>query len=61
MFHDHSKHIDIWYHFIRDKVLKGAIVLGYVPSNSQVANILTKPLPKGTFKMFRERLNLVET
>jgi hypothetical protein len=23
VFHDHSKHIDIWYHFLRDKVQRG--------------------------------------
>jgi hypothetical protein len=36
------------------------VVLEYVSSDSQVAYILTKPLAKGKFKMFRERLNLVE-
>lgn len=25
MFHDHSKHIDIWCHFIRDYVQRGTV------------------------------------
>lgn len=58
VFHDHSKHIDIRYHFLRDRVQKGAVVIESVPSYSQVAYIFTKP--QGKFEMFRERLGLVE-
>jgi hypothetical protein len=60
VFHDRSKHIDIQYHFLRDRVQKGAMVLEYVPSNLQGGDILTKPLAKGKFEMLRERLGLVE-
>lgn len=41
-------------------VQKGAIVLEYVPSDSQVVNILMKPLAKRKFEMLWERLGLVE-
>jgi intergrase/recombinase len=30
IFHDKSKHIDIGYHFIRDKIQKGAVKLRYI-------------------------------
>jgi hypothetical protein len=60
MFHDRSKHIDIQYHFLRNSVQKGAVVLKYVPSNSQVVDILAKPLAKGEFEMLRETLGLVK-
>jgi len=46
VFHDRSKHIEIWYHFIRDRVLKGAVKLQYIPTDEQVVDILTKPLVK---------------
>ena len=36
------------------------VVLEYIPSDSQVANIFTKPLANAKFKMPRERLGLVE-
>jgi hypothetical protein len=31
VFHDRSKHIEIRYHFIRDKIQKGAVKLQYIP------------------------------
>eukprot|EP00253_Pinus_taeda_P032455 PITA_32455 len=32
MFHDKSKHIDIWCHFVRDCVQRGAVQLSYTPT-----------------------------
>ena len=46
MFHDHSKHIDIWYHVLRYQVHKGIVNLDYVPIDLQVVDILTTPLEK---------------
>jgi hypothetical protein len=60
IFHDRSKHIEIKYHFIRDKVQKGVVKLQYVSTNEQVADIMTKGLPKGKFEYFREKLGVVE-
>jgi hypothetical protein len=60
VFHDRSKHIEIIYHFIRDKVQNGVVKPQYVPTNEQVADILTKGLPKGMFEYFREKLGVVE-
>ena len=44
-FHNHTKHIDIRYHFIRDTLAAGEIVLRYQPMGDVVADIMTKPLP----------------
>eukprot|EP00253_Pinus_taeda_P002368 PITA_02368 len=54
IFHDHSKHIDIWCHFIRDYVQHGAIQLEYTPKGNQVADILTKAPGRAKFVQFRE-------
>jgi hypothetical protein len=59
MFHGRSKHIEIRYHFIRDWVQKGVVQLQYVSTDDQVANILTKALPRGKHVYFRDKMGLV--
>jgi hypothetical protein len=39
---------------------KGAVKLQYVSTDEQVANILTKPLVKGKFVFFRDKLGVVQ-
>ena len=46
MFHKRTKHIDIRYHFIRERVASGEVVLKYVATEHQLADLLTKALPK---------------
>ena len=59
VFHDRSKHIEIRYHFIRDWVQRGAVQLAYVSTDDQVADILTKSLPKGKHERFRDLMGVV--
>ena len=49
---DRSKHIDIKHHFIREKYTRGIIDLTYVPTNSNVADLMTKPITKPKLKLF---------
>eukprot|EP00253_Pinus_taeda_P029867 PITA_29867 len=46
--HSKTKHIPIKYHFLLEQVLEQKVKLEYVPSKEQVADILTKPLPRET-------------
>lgn len=46
VFHERTKHIEINYHYIPDKVKEKIISLKYVKTDQQVADIMTKPLPK---------------
>jgi hypothetical protein len=39
---------------------KGAIQLQYVPTDKQVADILTKALMKGKFVYFKNKMGIVE-
>ena len=59
VFHDRSKHIGIRYHFIRDYVQKGAVKLEYISTDEQVADILTKALPRGKHVYFRDKMGVV--
>lgn len=60
MFHDSSKHINIRYHYMWDMVQRGVVGLHHISIDDQIADILTKPLPKGKFLVFREWLGLVD-
>lgn len=58
VFHGRSKHIDIRYHFIRQCVEKGEIVLKHVSSENQRADILTKSLATFKFEKLRKLLGV---
>jgi hypothetical protein len=57
-YHARTKHIDIRYHFIRQVVEQSKIKLLYVPSASNIADILTKALPSVQFKLLASKLGL---
>lgn len=40
--HDHTKHVEIDRHFIKEKIDCGAIYMPFVPTTQQIADILTK-------------------
>jgi hypothetical protein len=51
--HSRTKHIEVRYYFLRDNVEKGNIDLIRVPTEKQLADILTKPLDQATFARLR--------
>jgi Reverse transcriptase (RNA-dependent DNA polymerase) len=57
-FHDRTKHIDIRYHFLRHKVENEEIDLQYVPTGSQVADVLTKGLVREKYERFSAEMGL---
>ena len=57
-FHNRAKHIAIQYHFIREKIEEDELVLEYIPTGEQVADILTKGLPKAKFVKFTAGMGL---
>ena len=50
--HQRTKHVDIKYHFIRSKIQDGTVVLKYVPSKENVADIFTKPSTRMSLNKF---------
>ena len=58
VFLDRSKHIDIRYHHIRDCVQRKIMLLQYIPTKDQDADILMKALSRRKFKYHRSRIGV---
>ncbi|CAI7899423.1 unnamed protein product [Closterium sp. NIES-54] len=43
--HGRTKHMQVRWHFIKEMVASGEVILRWCPTNRQAADILTKPLP----------------
>ena len=52
-FHKKSKHIDLRYHYVREKLERNEIDIQHCPSALNEADILTKVLPKPQFQRLR--------
>ena len=59
-FHKRTKHIDVAYHFVREKVNDKSIKVSYCPTDQMLADIMMKRLPRQTFQKFRDMLNVRE-
>jgi hypothetical protein len=42
VFHDRSKHIEIKYYYVRDKIQKGEVILQYISIDEQTIDIFDK-------------------
>ena len=60
VYHARTKHIEVHYHFIRERVLAGDIDLVYVSTEEQVADIFTKALGAEKLRRFRTMLGVRE-
>ncbi|GJV28644.1 hypothetical protein Tco_1385092 [Tanacetum coccineum] len=56
--HSKAKHIDVRYHFIKEKVENGFVELYFVRTEYQLADIFTKPLPRERFNFLIEKLGM---
>jgi hypothetical protein len=60
VYHARTKHIEVHYHFIREKVLAKEIDLIHVSTEDQVADIFTKALGTDKLRKFRKMLGVLE-
>jgi len=49
-----TKHINVRYFFITDRISKGEVRVEWCPTGDMVADFMTKPLQGSTFKKFRD-------
>lgn len=54
--HARIKHIEIDYHFLRERVMRDTLKIVYVPSADQTADSFTKALYLPRFQMLREKM-----
>jgi hypothetical protein len=55
-----TKHIDLRYHYLREKITNGEIILDWVQSANQLADSLTKPLSAPAFEAWIHQLGLTD-
>ena len=59
IFHAHTKHIEVYYHYVRERLSAGEISLVYVPTQDNLADLSTKSLPREKFEAFCKALGLL--
>jgi hypothetical protein len=58
VFHARTKHIEVDFHFVRERVAQRLLQIRLVSTNDQVADGFTKALPVRRLEVFRNNLNL---
>jgi hypothetical protein len=60
VFHARTKHIEVHYHFIREKILAKEIDFIHVNTENQIVDIFTKALGIDKLKKFRKIVGVLE-
>lgn len=58
VFHSQMKHIALDYHFVRGQIQSGVLRVSYVSTKDQLADALTKPLPRTPFQLLRSKIGV---
>jgi histone deacetylase 1/2 len=58
IFHARTKHIEIDFYFLRERVANNQLAIWFISSNDKVANGFTKALPVNKLDEFKHNLNL---
>ena len=57
---DRSMHIDVKYHYNREKVVDGTVVIRYVRTDENVGDIMTKKLGNNKHRKFVKGMGLLQ-
>jgi len=59
IYHANTKHIEVDYHFVREKVLNQDVLLKFISTDDQVADVFTKGLGSARFVYLRLKLMVI--
>ncbi|XP_019155412.1 PREDICTED: uncharacterized protein LOC109152273 [Ipomoea nil] len=59
VFHARTKHVEINFHFLQDKVATGELQVSFISTKDQLVDIFTKPLRTLRFEFLRDMLIIV--
>ncbi|KAE8676041.1 hypothetical protein F3Y22_tig00111634pilonHSYRG00007 [Hibiscus syriacus] len=60
VFHARTKHVEVHYHFVREKVLQEEIEMRQIKTDEQIADLFTKSLSVGKFEHFRRQHGVIQ-
>ena len=59
IFHAHTKHVEIDFHFVQEKVAQGDLRVQRISTHDPIAHIVTMSLPTPQFLFLRSKLQFV--
>ncbi|MCO5598981.1 hypothetical protein L7F22_053080 [Adiantum nelumboides] len=59
IFHARTKHIEVHYHYVKERLLAREISLAYVPTQDNLADLFTKALSHEKFEAFHKALGFL--
>ena len=61
IFHARTKHVEVYYHFVREKVLQKTMEVHYVNTQVQLADIFIKGLHPRRFQLLCSKLHVTDS
>jgi histone deacetylase 1/2 len=61
VFHARTKHIEIDFHFVRERVAADELDVRFISTHDQLADVFTKPATRQMLDRFKFNLNLVNS
>lgn len=58
VFHARTKHVEVDFHFVREKVAQGQLSVQFITTDDRIADVFTKPRPSQRFMFLRSKLRV---